>query len=551
MDTQSGGLENRRVLVMAGLQAGNTPCVNETRAVVSVIPESLWHSASGGEPLKREKGTIKGYVRIEHASAPAGQPGISAAVVANSRDANPDSARRLPQAHCVDYHELNAFTCVDAQPIPRIDDTLDVLLFAKWFSTLDLASGYCLLLVDESLSIQGHVIRPVSCQYPTDDGKRFEGVDMQGLLGVPRRHYRLRADRGRTSGTTDQGAPPPAVRGAEDQAIEVPADASKCIRRFVKNFAGIAGPLHILVRKGHWWSWASEQEDALTKLKTALCTSSVMTYPYFDRLFLLDVDASEYALSAVFSHPHDQGLLAVIAYVSRSLSQPEQKYCAMRRESMNSKLSTGLDHNTGTPMPYPEESTGSAGPRIQRRHARATLTKRRQALMQIHPVSRRFQRVGLDLRGPLEETRRGNRYILVVYDYFFNGQKHSHCLILRRSRVAKTRITAYHPQCDGMVERINQTLIDMLVKVSINQPEDCGYDMRVATRRAGGNYRVYVQRLRHELEQLFDTVRAKAGLEQRRQMFWKAKKAHGHVYKPGDHVWLQVPVKTKLGAHWD
>ncbi|KRX18480.1 hypothetical protein T07_4537 [Trichinella nelsoni] len=34
-------------------------------------------------------------------------------------------------------------------------------------------------------------------------------------------------------------------------------------------------------------------------------------------------------------------------------------------------------------------------------------------------------------------------------------------------------------------------------------------------------------------------------------MFWKAKKAHGHVYKPGDHIWLQVPVKTKLGAHWD
>ncbi|KRZ74487.1 Retrovirus-related Pol polyprotein from transposon, partial [Trichinella sp. T8] len=37
---------------------------------------------------------------------------------------------------------LNAVTRVDAQPIPRIDDTLDALAGAKWFSTLDLASGY-------------------------------------------------------------------------------------------------------------------------------------------------------------------------------------------------------------------------------------------------------------------------------------------------------------------------------------------------------------------------------------------------------------------------
>ena len=36
----------------------------------------------------------------------------------------------------------DAVTRKDAQPLPRIDDTLDVLGSAKWFSSLDLASGY-------------------------------------------------------------------------------------------------------------------------------------------------------------------------------------------------------------------------------------------------------------------------------------------------------------------------------------------------------------------------------------------------------------------------
>ncbi|KRY50245.1 RNA-directed DNA polymerase -like protein [Trichinella britovi] len=67
------------------------------------------------------------------------------------------SPRRLPQSQsspvvlcgrdgshrfCVDYHKLNAVTRIDAQPIPRTDDTLDALAGAQWFSTLDLASGY-------------------------------------------------------------------------------------------------------------------------------------------------------------------------------------------------------------------------------------------------------------------------------------------------------------------------------------------------------------------------------------------------------------------------
>ena len=43
---------------------------------------------------------------------------------------------------CVDFQKLNSLTWKDAYALPRIDDTLNSLAGSKWFTTLDLASGY-------------------------------------------------------------------------------------------------------------------------------------------------------------------------------------------------------------------------------------------------------------------------------------------------------------------------------------------------------------------------------------------------------------------------
>lgn len=122
--------------------------------------------------------------------------------------------------------------------------------------------------------------------------------------------------------------------------------------------------------------------------------------------------------------------------------------------------------------------------------------------MQIVGAGMPMERIAVDILGELPRTERGNRYILVVSDYFtkwtesfampnmeartvadimvrevitrfgasstihldqgkqFKGHVFSEmCKLLH---IKKTRTTPYHPQSDGMVERFNRTLIRML-----------------------------------------------------------------------------------------
>ena len=51
---------------------------------------------------------------------------------------------------CIDFRKLNEVTCKGAYPLPQVNDLIDTLSGHKYFTTLDLASGYWQVPVEKS-----------------------------------------------------------------------------------------------------------------------------------------------------------------------------------------------------------------------------------------------------------------------------------------------------------------------------------------------------------------------------------------------------------------
>ncbi|CAG2257611.1 unnamed protein product [Mytilus edulis] len=98
-----------------------------------------------------------------------------------------------------------------------------------------------------------------------------------------------------------------------------------------RGFADLSRPLHKACDKGTKFIWTENCQLAFNSLKEALTTPPILVYPVTDKTFILDTDASNYAVGAVLSQEHD-GREHVIAYMSKALNKHEISYCTTRKE---------------------------------------------------------------------------------------------------------------------------------------------------------------------------------------------------------------------------
>jgi len=94
-------------------------------------------------------------------------------------------------------------------------------------------------------------------------------------------------------------------------------------RRFIKDFAKIAAPLHVLVRKDQKWKWEQEQEEAFGRLKRAFTTESVLAIPDINREIRVEVDALDYTTEGVLLTKCEDGKWRPVAFISKSLNTTE------------------------------------------------------------------------------------------------------------------------------------------------------------------------------------------------------------------------------------
>jgi hypothetical protein len=85
-------------------------------------------------------------------------------------------------------------------------------------------------------------------------------------------------------------------------------------RKFVKNYGVLAKPLTNLLCKGVLFVWTDETERAFQLLKEALITASVLSLPYFTKVFTVDTNASDVGIGAILLQDN-----RLITFVSKSL----------------------------------------------------------------------------------------------------------------------------------------------------------------------------------------------------------------------------------------
>lgn len=289
----------------------------------------------------------------------------------------------------VDYRELNKRTTPEKYPLPRIEDMLDKMEGAKYFSTVDLKSGYHQIRMTEkdihktAFSFErGHyefVRMPFGLRNAPSTFQRLmdeclEGLDddstqiyMDDVIVFSKtwtdhirhltqlfrriREFGLKISKEKTKLGRDSvkfmghvvawdGIRPneDRVRAIRDLPIPTNVKAVRTFlgmmgyyRRFIKNFAEITEPLTALLKKGSRVEVSDRVARSVEECKRALCSAPVLKFPNFGRPFIISTDASGEAIGAVLSQVDESGDRPV-AFASRKLKPAERRYSTIERE---------------------------------------------------------------------------------------------------------------------------------------------------------------------------------------------------------------------------
>lgn len=289
----------------------------------------------------------------------------------------------------IDYRKLNKITIGDAFPLPRIEDILDQLGNARYFSTLDLASGYHQVLVHPNDRAKtafstntGHYefkrmpfgltgapatfqrlmnyvltgLQGLSCYVYLDDiviyGKDINDHNRKLKLVFDRlRKHNLKLQTEKCNFlckqvtflghvcTQDGVRPnPELVRVVKDfpqptkvKELQSFLGLANYYRKFIQNFSKIAEPLNKLLRNNEKFVWSKKCQDTFEKLKHCLINKPILQYPDFTKPFVITSDASNEALGAILSQGEGKNDLP-IAYASRCLNPTERSYNTTEKE---------------------------------------------------------------------------------------------------------------------------------------------------------------------------------------------------------------------------
>jgi len=97
-------------------------------------------------------------------------------------------------------------------------------------------------------------------------------------------------------------------------------------RRFVKDFAMIAKPLHETMRKDKKWNWGERQQKVFEELKRRFTMEPVLVTPDLDKEIRVEADASDFATGGVLSMKCEDERWRPVAYISKSLNETERNY---------------------------------------------------------------------------------------------------------------------------------------------------------------------------------------------------------------------------------